>query len=689
MNYLNKKNIMMKNNLLLLFICATFLIANHSESYALTTLQNPNNSILIPGSSGYSITISSGSVLTNTGVDNLSVAGNWTNKGGTFSGGTGTVTLNSTSAQTIGGSAPTAFNNLTLGGSNIKTISSATVNGILSMEGTATVTNAPTYGSAATLQYKGAAAQTTGAELPSLFSGTGGVIINNLSGVTLGNSTAIAPSNKSQYKIPGSPANELKILSGALTLNPDINLTVGGNTTFGSAECLIIKSDATGSGSFIDNGTFNGTGTANVEKFIATNTYGRAVATPVDNAETSAFNSNPVKYYDPLTTDWLDFTTGNMEKMKGYYTLFSSDGTLAFNNGHLFTGTQTYTDLWRTGTGAGSNHGWNFIGNPYPSAINWDDVVTLNGGSVDFLSNTKLVNSVYISDGNGGYNSYVNGVGTPDNLIRIIPSATSFWVHVSSAYINAGAPIAGATLSFNNTVRVHGNTISSKATSALNIIRLTLSNTNFTDGLVVRLEGAATSLFDSEYDAFKMPADNLSYPQIYSIAGNIDFLSINSIPDDLSQPVAVPLGFSDASGNLLTINAFDFSNIDPNVDIYLEDILENQMIDLRIQPSYSFNTLLNEDNNRFVLHLGHLSTNINSQNNTTNSTIYAYENHIYISQIESPTLCVIYNILGQQVNRAELSMGSLQKVDVNLPTGSYIITLISTGRTITQKVIIN
>lgn len=82
---------------------------------------------------------------------------------------------------------PTTVNNLTLSGSGAKTLKSVKVNGTLSMEGTSTtsVTSAITYGSEATLQYKGSSAQTTGTEFITPFVATGGVIINNANSVTL------------------------------------------------------------------------------------------------------------------------------------------------------------------------------------------------------------------------------------------------------------------------------------------------------------------------------------------------------------------------------------------------------------------------------------------------------------------------------------------------------------------------
>ena len=124
--------------------------------------------------------------------------GTWTRTNGTLNGGTstvnfsapgafisgsigsfipngGTVNYSNAGAQTVG---QFIYNNLTLSGGGIKTTTSVTVNEILSLEGTATVSAAITYGTDATLQYnKAATYTTTNNEFPATFSGSGGVNI--------------------------------------------------------------------------------------------------------------------------------------------------------------------------------------------------------------------------------------------------------------------------------------------------------------------------------------------------------------------------------------------------------------------------------------------------------------------------------------------------------------------------------
>ncbi len=135
----------------------------------------------------------------------------------------GTVNYFAGASQTVG---TYTYNNLTLSGSGIKTITGVTVNGILSMEGTATASGTPAYGGSASLRYMGDAAQTTGSEFITPWAGTGGILIENASGVTL---NAVKTINAtSQLTIGGSVANSVLNDGGfQLTSTGTLNLTSG------------------------------------------------------------------------------------------------------------------------------------------------------------------------------------------------------------------------------------------------------------------------------------------------------------------------------------------------------------------------------------------------------------------------------------------------------------------------------
>ncbi|MDP4240574.1 MAG: hypothetical protein Q8904_14000, partial [Bacteroidota bacterium] len=151
----------------------------------------------------------------------------WSGTGSLFTAGTGTVNFGGTT-QTISATGTTTFTNLTFSNSGVKTISNTVVvNGVLSMEGTATATvsGTLTYGSSATLQYKGSSAQTTGNEFVSPFTGNGGVKINNSNGVTLGSARSVG---SNPFTIGNLVSNSLFNDGGfQLTAAGTLNLTSG------------------------------------------------------------------------------------------------------------------------------------------------------------------------------------------------------------------------------------------------------------------------------------------------------------------------------------------------------------------------------------------------------------------------------------------------------------------------------
>jgi len=113
----------------------------------------------------------------------------------------------------------TSYYNLNLSGSAAKTTTSVTVNNILSMEGTASASVAPTYGSGATLQYNTSTPRNSGPEWITPFAATGGIIIANTGTITLAAAKAF------NAYVP------LTIQSGAtLSTNAsNYSLTFGGN----------------------------------------------------------------------------------------------------------------------------------------------------------------------------------------------------------------------------------------------------------------------------------------------------------------------------------------------------------------------------------------------------------------------------------------------------------------------------
>ncbi len=184
-----------------------------------------------------------------------------------------------------------------------------------------------------------------------------------------------------------SPAvcNDLIITLGSLTVSVGDGLTVNGNLTNNSfATDLTVVSDATGNGSLIVSGTV--TGSATVQRYMSGWTSAsdgwHLISAPVTNFTISGSDFVPTLGDDDLfkydetaaTNSWLNYNGGTFgdtqfEIGKGYLASYKVSATKTFT-GVINVGTVTKGSLGYT---PGSpNEGWNLLGNPYTSAIDWD-----------------------------------------------------------------------------------------------------------------------------------------------------------------------------------------------------------------------------------------------------------------------------------------------------------------------------
>lgn len=240
-----------------------------------------------------------------------------------------TVKYNASVAQT--GCKVTTYDNLTIAGSGSKTFATTpTVNGILSMEGTATIvvtTGVVTYGANATLQYNTATARTSSSEeWISGFSGSGGIIIAG---------TGIITTDAAKL----CPAASLSILNGAVldlgtfTTHTCRSLSLGGSGTLtgtwggtGSGATNINTTFfAANSGRItVGSSTLNWTGATSTDWNTGSNWSGGTVPTSIDNVIiTSAPANQPV-------IDALNGTCYSITELAGG--TVSGIGTLTIGN---------------------------------------------------------------------------------------------------------------------------------------------------------------------------------------------------------------------------------------------------------------------------------------------------------------------------------------------------------------------
>jgi fibronectin-binding autotransporter adhesin len=235
---------------------------------------NPVANQPIIGASAFcnNLTINGTASLTITGSNTLTVSGNWTNNG-SFTANSSTIIFNS-AAQAVG-TGP--FYNLTLTGSGVKTLTGVTVNGVLSMEGTATASAAPTYGANSTLQYNTTTSRNAGLEWITPFAATGGVIIASTGTITMDaakvfnafvpltiNNGATLATNNFQLTLGGNFVNSGTITAGSSPIviaNTMALQSIGGFSTTGTVSMTKTSGTATLQGNINGAGlTINGTG---------------------------------------------------------------------------------------------------------------------------------------------------------------------------------------------------------------------------------------------------------------------------------------------------------------------------------------------------------------------------------------------------------------------------------------------
>jgi len=493
----------------------------------------------------------------------------------------------------------------------------------------------------------------------------------------------INPQTNQPQVTAASNCNNLTITPGAgLTINTSQSLTIAGN--------MLIQSDATGTGSFIDNGTLNVSGTTTVQKYL-TDSRWWYIGAPLSNATAAAFTTlagapttsgNRLFYWDESTHAYVNVTNtaDAMPVFRGYsfkrFTESAPDPITVAFSGAL--NTAQVTPIGGTSNltyNSVSYQGFNLICNPFPSAINWGCGDTPTPG----LTQTNLENTIWYRT-NGGFATYNwSGAGTGQNTgERIIPAMQAFWVRVLASPGTGGVQVTNAT-------RLHSSTTFYKTAAETNIFRMTVTDGITNDEAVVGFYANALSTYE-DYDSEKMFYTDEDVPQLYSLTSDYSEVAINGQAElSAGQERIVPLGFSTNVAGTFTINATNLTEFDPSVSVYLEDVQLNVIQDLNQNASYTFTSGIVNTASRFKLHFGNFITDISSESKN-NVFLYAAENNIYVSTSEEATI-EVYSSLGEKIS-SEHAVKGLNKIPLNAATSIYIVKVQTGNDVITEKVFI-
>ena len=324
----------------------------------------------------------------------------------------------------------------------------------------------------------------------------------------------------------------------------------------------------------------------------------------------------------------------------------------------------------RGGTGAG----WNLVGNPYASPIQFSALTPSLSASGFSTTN------IYFDEGSN-YNPY-------PRLTTVIPPHQGFYI----IRANSG-PIGTVNLVFTEACKVSNYTSAFYRQVPNFDIKLLLSSSSneFYHENKITFNNQATVNFDEEFDAFYKEHPRREAPAIFMIDKNGAESTINNI-NDAADEVTIALGIFTPKAGMYAINT-SVLNKASYTYAWIENTKTGQKFDANKPVMVQGEELsVNKD---YVLKLSKKKEQIDLQTLNENSLlIFSTENTINLKSGIDNVIneLMIYDMTGKLMlsqNHMTLSAGEISKIDVtNFATGIYIVqTVDQQGKVSTRKLI--
>lgn len=295
--------------------------------------------------------------------------------------------------------------------------------------------------------------------------------------------------------------------------------------------------------------------------------YNESVVTDINGDRVANSDDGYVRYPVASNTETMVPGLGYATYIRGnLMTTASWDvrGVINSANNGALSFPVTYTN-----SGNLANDGWNLVGNPFPSTIDWN---------ASGWTKTNMNAAVYIRDnGNtiGQFAAWNGAVGTNGGS-QYIAIGQGFWVKASGT----GTPVLRAT----ETVKAPGvQTVLYKAAAPQNVLRVTLTQDNVRDEAVIHFRDGVTEGFDVAADALKMPNSTFN---LASVMADGRALAINSIPT-ASCNADIPLTLDNVKAGTYTLKFSDIESFTAGATVTLTDKFTNAVVDVT-QTAYDF-----------------------------------------------------------------------------------------------------
>jgi hypothetical protein len=474
-------------------------------------------------------------------------------------------------------------------------------------------------------------------------------------------------------------------------IEPNTKITIEPGTTMDiTTGNLVLESDATGDVSLIVLGAveINNSGKTYAERYLpgsaqAWHMLGAQVGGMAISGSGFAPGNDDDFYawYEPSPGIWVNYknttvvptfnTVNNGDNFlpgKSYLIAYNSENPTKTFNGNLNTGDVAF-NLKNSGSKSWTyNSGWNLIGNPYSSPIDWNTATR-----TQFQDDYAYIYDPN-KDGGEGYVS-VNG-GAADAYIG---SNQGFFVLATTAANNQN-------FTFTNAIQTHGGGSYLKSSATENTLVLRLSSQNYYDETTIALSEECSFNRDRR-DALKLYSFNSSIPQFYSISQDEINLAVNSIPD-MAVEKPIPLGIRIPEAGTYIIGLQTSTNDFASSIFYLEDKVSNKLHKIS-EEDYQFTSPQGAIDNRFVLHFGISDVNENDGSDMLNIWVYNNQLNITIIGVIGENQLKIFDIHGRLMRSKSIFINGKYSEMLNLRPGVYVVRLQNCSMVKSTQIIIN
>ena len=361
--------------------------------------------------------------------------------------------------------------------------------------------------------------------------------------------------------------------------------TTGGfdNTGSGNPSLYLFRENITPSNATFTSGNYRGVNNITTSPNYSIDNDGSGFNIPVGDGFLFFFRGD---------RNVASFTAETNSSYVPTNTTLTSTGTL--NQGQILVKdwyTPASSNMGFTNTaGNASVQGFNLVGNPYPSAINWDTYNT--SSSTTGIYGPNLNPFIYVLDPvSKNYNIYsanTGGVGTiASSGSNIIPTGQGFYVVAANA---------SAQLIFNESAKVNaqanaknGNLfLGNPPVAAVNqYLKLKmLKDTVNVDGIMINFNSTAKPEFALNEDALYKPG--FGAVSLSSMSADGIPLAVNTLALPKQTQTTIALNVNAETDGTYQLNLDAVKSVPELYDIWLVDAYKKDSVNLKQSSTYSF-----------------------------------------------------------------------------------------------------